>query len=189
MNGPGDDSVSASNRRTLLTNIWRRKLAILGTMLMVTGISVLWVTPLTLRYVAVAKIVIEPPMTVVAGVPDTAGNPIMDYYSMRTQAEILRSHALAERAVAALTSMEQHRVSYRGIDAAVLAETRSFESVAEWLWGRDFPSGTTSPQWRASSAALAAGRAVQQALPYASRPMDRIRAARTTFPPKTVARA
>ncbi len=76
----------------------------------------------------------------------------------------------------ALTSMEQQGVSYRGINAAELAKTRSFESVAEWLWGRDFPSGEPSPAWRATAAALAAGRAVQQALPDASRPTDRIRA-------------
>ncbi len=76
----------------------------------------------------------------------------------------------------ALTAMEQQGVAYRGIDAALLAETRSFESVAEWLWGRDFPTGPSLPGWCASSAALAAGSAVQQALPDASRPIDRIRA-------------
>jgi len=76
----------------------------------------------------------------------------------------------------ALTSMQQHGVAYRGIDAALLAETRSFESVAEWLWGRDFPSGSSAPGWSASPAALEAGAAVQQVLPDASRPTDRIRA-------------
>jgi citrate synthase len=33
-----------------------------------------------------------------------------------------------------LTSIEDHRLHYRGLDAVELARTRSFEWVAEWLW-------------------------------------------------------
>jgi citrate synthase len=76
----------------------------------------------------------------------------------------------------ALTSIEQWGVSYRGLPAADLAESRSFESVAEWLWGLEFPSEESGSEWRASRAASEAGRAVQLALPDAARPMDRIHA-------------
>ena len=100
MNGPGDDRAGAPNWHELLTRILRRKLAIVGTVLIVTGISVLWVTQLTPRYVAVAKIVIQHPfMVMVAGVHEAARSLGSDYYSMQTQAEILRSRALADRVV------------------------------------------------------------------------------------------
>lgn len=71
-----------------------------------------------------------------------------------------------------LTLMQQDGVHYRGLSAAELARTRSFESVAEWLWSGAFGAGA----WRADPASLRAARAVQDALPDAALPTDRMRA-------------
>lgn len=64
-----------------------------------------------------------------------------------------------------LTTIADHRVLYRGRDACRLAQTETFEQVAEWLW-----SGVESPrrrQWEAYALAL----------PALIEPRDRIRAA------------
>ncbi len=64
------------------------------------------------------------------------------------------------------------RLFFRGRDAIELARHRSFEQVAELLWGGgDEPR----PVWTADADALRAARAVQRALPPGTPPADRIR--------------
>src|SRR5512132_3211667 len=69
----------------------------------------------------------------------------------------------------ALTAIEHGLPWYRGLAVPELAGTRGFEEVAEWLWTGRFPA------WRASRAALDAGRRAQAALPRAALPLERIR--------------
>ena len=73
----------------------------------------------------------------------------------------------------ALTAIEHGLPWYRGLAVPELARTHGFEEVAEWLWTGRFPDPV--PAWRASRAALDAGRRAQAALPRAALPLERIR--------------
>jgi len=70
-----------------------------------------------------------------------------------------------------VTALGDDRPSYRGHDALTLAATASFEDVATLLW-----SQARAGAWRATEAALAAGRAASAALPTDTLPLDRIQA-------------
>jgi citrate synthase len=82
----------------------------------------------------------------------------------------------------AITLLTADRLRYRGLDAIRLATSRPFEDVAELLWTGELPG--SSPQarpraprpapWRATPAALAAGRAAQAALPAGTLPLERL---------------
>jgi citrate synthase len=74
----------------------------------------------------------------------------------------------------AVTAIEGGALWYRGRPATELAATRSFEEVAEWLWSGRFPA-PAAPPWRAGTAALAAGRRAQAALPEGALPLERLR--------------
>ena len=89
----------------------------------------------------------------------------------------------------AITEITGDRLRYRGLDVIRLATTRTFEEVAELLWTGDFPParpghgtgpGTEAGQaptpapWRATPAALAAGRGAQAALPAGTLPLERL---------------
>jgi len=89
----------------------------------------------------------------------------------------------------AITEITGDRLRYRGLDVIRLATTRTFEEVAELLWTGDFPPappghgtrpGTGAGQapaptpWRATPAALAAGRGAQAALPAGTLPLERL---------------
>jgi citrate synthase len=82
----------------------------------------------------------------------------------------------------AITEISGDRLRYRGHDVIRLATTRTFEDVAELLWTgelRPAPAGGSSPTaagpapWRATPAALAAGRGAQAALPAGTLPLER----------------
>jgi citrate synthase len=84
----------------------------------------------------------------------------------------------------AITEISGGRLRYRGLDVIGLATSRAFEDVAELLWSGEFPparvgSGTRAARavgpasWRATSAALAAGRGAQAALPAGTLPLER----------------
>jgi citrate synthase len=97
----------------------------------------------------------------------------------------------------AITEISGDRLRYRGHDVIRLATTRTFEDVAELLWAGELPSvrpsgdaraargpaaaaGDTrapladgSAPWRATPAALAAGRGAQAALPAGTLPLER----------------
>ena len=79
----------------------------------------------------------------------------------------------------ALTAIGQGLPWYRGLAVTDLAGTRTFEEVAEWLWTGQFPTPAAGPRdpvpWRASEAALEAGRQAQAALPETALPLERIR--------------
>jgi citrate synthase len=89
----------------------------------------------------------------------------------------------------AITEIAGDRLRYRGLDVIRLATTRTFEEVAELLWTGDFPPappghgtrpGTGAGQapapapWRATPAALVAGRGAQAALPAGTLPLERL---------------
>ena len=71
----------------------------------------------------------------------------------------------------ALTAIAGGALWYRGLPVTDLAATRTFEEVAEWLWSGRFPGPT---RWRAGTAALAAGRRAQAALPKGALPLERL---------------
>ena len=82
----------------------------------------------------------------------------------------------------AITEITADRLRYRGLDAIRLATSHSFEDVAELLWTGQLPTARTpvparaaagTVPWRATPAALAAGRAAQAALPAGTLPLER----------------
>ena len=75
----------------------------------------------------------------------------------------------------AITEIAGDRLRYRGHDVTVLAVSRSFEDVAELLWTGEFRPAhvTQTGPWRATAAAVAAGRAAQAALPAGTLPLER----------------
>ncbi len=73
----------------------------------------------------------------------------------------------------AITEITADALRFRGLDAARLAVSRSFEEVAELLWTGEFPAGPRGP-WQPSPAGLAAGRAAQAAVPDGTLPLERM---------------
>jgi citrate synthase len=70
-----------------------------------------------------------------------------------------------------VTALGEDRPFYRGRDALELAAGWELEKVAGWLWtGEAWPGGS----WRASPAAVAAGRAAQSGLPPDVLPLERL---------------
>ena len=83
----------------------------------------------------------------------------------------------------AITEIAGDRLRYRGLDVIRLATGRTFEDVAELLWIGELPTprpGRRAAQppgpapWRATPAALAAGRGAQTALPAGTLPLERL---------------
>jgi citrate synthase len=75
----------------------------------------------------------------------------------------------------AITEIAGDRLRYRGLDVTGLAASRGFEDVAELLWTGEWPGpGAAMPPWRATPAALAAGRGAQSALPARTLPLERL---------------
>src|SRR5205823_11268051 len=75
----------------------------------------------------------------------------------------------------AVTALGPDRPYFRGLDALELAGTKSFESVAEWLWSgtwRD-PAALLN-LWRENEPGVAAARAAQAQLPAGAPPIDRL---------------
>ena len=83
----------------------------------------------------------------------------------------------------AITEITGDRLYYRGLDVIRLATSRTFEDVAELLWTGELPASPgrsarsarppESVPWRATPAALAAGRGAQAALPAGTLPLER----------------
>jgi citrate synthase len=76
--------------------------------------------------------------------------------------------------VTELTEIAGDRLRYRGHDAIKLAAASSFEDVAGLLWTGALGGGPAAGQWRATSEAVAAGRAAQAALPAGTLPLERL---------------
>ena len=78
------------------------------------------------------------------------------------------------RIESALTAIEDDGIFYRGEDLLVLAVTRAFEEVAEFLWTGEFREWRA---WTAEVGSQSAGAKVQLALPTQTLPLDRLRVA------------
>src|SRR5215813_9660417 len=78
------------------------------------------------------------------------------------------------RIESALTAIEDHAIFYRGEDVLVLAQSRTFEEVAEFLWTGEFHERRP---WVGDPRAQVAAASVQAALPVAALPLDRLRVA------------
>ena len=93
------DREESINLRDLLMTLWRRKLVIMGTALIVTGFTVLVVMQIVPLYVAEASVVVEPPRTNVIDIESVAPGLSTDWFTQETQAAIIGSRVLAEKAV------------------------------------------------------------------------------------------
>ena len=76
------------------------------------------------------------------------------------------------RIESALTAIEDDAIFYRGEDLFVLARTRAFEEVAQFLWTGELRD--VQP-WDADPQMLEAAARVQDALPPSTLPLDRLR--------------
>ena len=80
----------------------------------------------------------------------------------------------------AITVITADNLRYRGLDATRLAVSHTFEEVAALLWTGELPSTRTTarpaagPAWRATAAAMAAGRTAQTGLPAGILPLERL---------------
>jgi citrate synthase len=72
----------------------------------------------------------------------------------------------------ALTEITSDRACYRGLDITALAARYELEDAAWLLWTGEL-TGRDSDPWRATEAALRAGRAAQAALPPGTLPLER----------------
>ena len=78
------DEEGSLNLRDLLMTLWRRKLVIMGTTLIITGFATLWVNQITKLYVAEASVVIEPPQTNVIDIESVAPGLSTDWFTQET---------------------------------------------------------------------------------------------------------
>ena len=92
-----DDSVLTLSQ--LMRILWRRRLAILALGLGVALAGYLIARDLPLTYVAEGLLVVEPPQTSISEVGPEFGASSADLVRAQTEAEVLRSHALAEAVV------------------------------------------------------------------------------------------
>jgi len=74
----------------------------------------------------------------------------------------------------ALTEIAGDRLWYRGLEATVLATSRTFEEVAGFLWTGSFDDAGPSAPWHATREAIAVGTAAQAALPPGTLPLERL---------------
>ena len=95
----GAETDESFNLRDLLMALWRRKLVIMGTALIVTGFTVLVVMQIVPLFVAQASIVVEPPRTNIVDIESVAPGLSTDWFTQETQAAILGSRVLAEKVV------------------------------------------------------------------------------------------
>jgi citrate synthase len=72
----------------------------------------------------------------------------------------------------ALTEIGTDRFWYKGLDATVLATSRSFEEVASLLWTGSLDDAAAP--WHATGEAIAVGSAAQAALPAGTLPLERL---------------
>ena len=93
------DSEESISLRELLMTMWRRKMVIMGTSLIVTGFAVLVVIQIVPLYIAQASLVIEPPQTNVVDIESVSPGLSTDWFTQETQAAILGSRVLAEKVV------------------------------------------------------------------------------------------
>jgi citrate synthase len=73
----------------------------------------------------------------------------------------------------ALTELTSDRACYRGLDITALAARYELEDAAWLLWTGELTGRDRSP-WRATQAAVRAGRAAQAALPPGTLPLERL---------------
>ncbi|WP_346049965.1 citrate synthase [Actinomadura chokoriensis] len=72
----------------------------------------------------------------------------------------------------AITALGADRPYYRGRDVLAMAESRTFEDVAAWLWTGDDTAG--GEPWRPNEDGVAAAVAAQSGLPAGLLPLDRL---------------
>lgn len=82
-----------------------------------------------------------------------------------------RAHGAELVVESAVTALGDDRPYFRGRDALALAREWSFEQVAEWLWTGD-AAGTAT--WTSLPAAVGSARSVQESLPQATLPLNRL---------------
>ena len=106
--GIGVDEEGSLNLRDLLMTLWRHKLVIMGTSLIVTGFAVLVVMQIVPLYIAEVSVVIESPQTNVIDIESVTPGLATDWFTQETQAAIMGSRVLAEKVVDRLGLVESY---------------------------------------------------------------------------------
>lgn len=90
----------------LLRKLWRRKLAVLGTVVTVTTLAAIVVFQLTPRYTARTAVMIEPRETQVVDIQAVMSGLPRDFATIESEVEVIRSRALANRVIRKLKLLE-----------------------------------------------------------------------------------
>ncbi len=88
--------------RELGRKLWRRKGVIAGTSTLLTTLAALYIFQLTPRYTAEAHIVVDPRQSKVVDVEAVLSGIRVDYWTIQTEIEIIRSRSLARKTIAEL---------------------------------------------------------------------------------------
>ena len=101
--GPSETAVDGADEtidlRRLFDTLWRRKMIIAGTMMLLTSATILYVMQITPLYIATTEIIVAPPRANVVNIESVAPSLRADYYTNDTQAAIIGSRVLAEKVV------------------------------------------------------------------------------------------
>ncbi len=90
----------------LLRKLWRRKLAILGTVVTVTTLATIVLFQLTPRYTATTAVMIEPRETQVVDIEAVMSGLPGDLATIQSEVEVIRSRGLADRVIRKLKLLE-----------------------------------------------------------------------------------
>ena len=99
--------------RELLRKLWRRKLAVLGTVVTVTTLATIVLFQLTPRYTASAAVMIEPRETQVVDIQAVMSGLPGDLATIQSEVEVIRSRGLADRVVRRLKLLEDPEFNRR----------------------------------------------------------------------------
>ncbi len=100
---PAEDDLDLGE---LLRQLWRRKLAVLGTVVTVTTLAAIIVFQLTPRYTATVAVMIEPRETQVVDIEAVMSGLPRDFATIQSEVEVIRSRGLADRVIRKLKLLE-----------------------------------------------------------------------------------
>ncbi|MFN3231031.1 MAG: GumC family protein [Alphaproteobacteria bacterium] len=108
--GEGDSTASI---RQLLNVLWRRRLPILLTVIVITGLAFVWVQNLQPVFSSTSEILVEPRVNRLAETASVLSGLPADFETIQTEIEILSSYSLHERVAQTLNLIEDPEFNRR----------------------------------------------------------------------------
>lgn len=104
--GPVPPDGQILDLRKVLNVLWRRKMIVVATVFIVTTLTVLGVLRAVPLYVASSQIVVEEENRRPLGLGESFGSRSLDYYTNQTEAAVIASRGIAEKAVDELNLLQ-----------------------------------------------------------------------------------